>query len=119
MKRLFVMTKIDDKTRLLHMLDAAKEATGYVIERSIQDLTNDRLIALGLVKLIEIIGEAAANISTEYKTNHPQIPWSEIIGMRNRLVHAYFDINLEILWQIIQESLPLLIDELEKLPEIK
>jgi uncharacterized protein with HEPN domain len=74
---------------------------------------------LALVKVIEIIGEAASRVSPEYQANHPQIPWPAMSGMRNRLVHAYFDINLRILWQTTQEDLPLLIDDLEKLPEIK
>ena len=109
----------DDKTRIKHMLDAAQKAIAFVNNRTFQDLENDEILALALVKLIEIIGEAASRLSKEYQANHPQIPWSAIIGMRNRLVHAYFDINLKILWQTTQEDLPSLIDELNKLPEIK
>ena len=109
----------DDKTRLLHMLDAAQKAITFVENKSFQDLTENELLALALVKLIEIIGEAASRISKEYQENNPQISWSAMIGMRNRLVHAYFDINLKILWQTTQEDLPLLVDQLNKLPEIK
>lgn len=101
------------------MLDAAQKAIAFVKNRNFQDLENDEMLALALVKLIEIVGEAASRVSKEYQTNHTQIPWSAIIGMRNRLVHAYFDINLRILWQTTQEDLPLLINELNKLPEIK
>jgi uncharacterized protein with HEPN domain len=74
---------------------------------------------LALVKAVEIVGEAVSRVSPEYQANNPQIPWSAMIGMRNRLVHAYFDINLRILWQTTQEDLPLLIDELKKLPELQ
>jgi uncharacterized protein with HEPN domain len=109
----------DDKTRIRHMLDAAKKAIAFVNNRNFQDLENDEILALALVKLIEIVGEAASRVSKEYQTSHPKIPWSAMIGMRNRLVHAYFDINLKILWQTTQEDLPSLIKELNKLPEIK
>lgn len=109
----------DDKTRIKHMFDAAQKARDFVNNRKFEDLENDEMLALALVKLVEIVGEAASRVSKEYQTNYPQIPWSAMIGMRNRLVHAYFDINLKILWQTTQEDLPKLIDELNKLPEIK
>ena len=109
----------DDKTRIKHMLDAANKAVNFVDNRNFQDLEDDEMLALALVKLIEIIGEAASRISKQYQASHPQIPWSAMIGIRNRLVHAYFDINLKILWQTTQEDLPFLINELNKLPEIK
>ncbi|MEN9518218.1 MAG: hypothetical protein RLZZ381_806 [Cyanobacteriota bacterium] len=109
----------DDTTRLKHMLDAAQKAIAFVNNRTFQDLENDEILALALVKLIEIVGEAASRISKEYQAEHTQIPWSAMTGMRNRLVHAYFDINLRILWQTTQEDLPSLILELNKLPEIK
>lgn len=111
----------DDKTRIKHMFDAAQKAIAFVNNRTFQDLEKDEMLALALalVKLIEIVGEAASRVSKEYQTSHSKIPWSAMIGMRNRLVHAYFDINLKILWQTTQEDLPSLIEELNKLPEIK
>ena len=66
----------------------------------------DEMLVLALVKLVEIVGEAASRASNEYQAEHSQIPWSAMIGMGNRLVHAYFDINLKILWQTTQEDLP-------------
>ena len=113
------MSLQDNTTRLKHMLDASKKAISFVNDRTFQDLEEDELLALALVKLIEIVGEAASRISKEYQAEHPEIPWSAMIGMRNRLVHAYFDINLKVLWQTTQEDLPSLINELNKLPEIK
>lgn len=109
----------DNKTKLLHMLEAATKAISFVENKTFQELTENELLILALVKLIEIIGEAASRISKEYQENNPQIPWSAMIGMRNRLVHAYFDINLNVLWQTTQEDLPLLVNELNKLPEIE
>ena len=99
------------------MLDAAREAESFSQNKTRNSLDTDRKLALALVKCIEIIGEAATQISNESREALPQIPWSDIIGMRNRLIHAYFDINLDILWKTIIEDLPPLISELEKTVE--
>ena len=105
----------DDSIRLRHMLDATREAEAFSRNKTRKSLDTDRKLALALVKCIEIIGEAAAQISNESREALPQIPWSDIIAMRNRLIHAYFDINLDILWKTIIEDLPPLIYELEKI----
>lgn len=73
----------------------------------------DRLLVLGLVKAIEIIGEAAYQLSPEAREEVPDIPWPDIVAMRHRLVHAYFDIDLDVLWRAIQDDLPPLISILE------
>jgi uncharacterized protein with HEPN domain len=105
----------DDSIRLRHMLDASREAESFSRNKTRKSLDTDRKLALALVKCIEIIGEAAAQISNESREALPQIPWSDIIAMRNRLIHAYFDINLDILWKTIIEDLPPLISELKKI----
>ena len=105
----------DDPVRLRHMLDAAREAELFAQNKTRSDLDADRKLVLALVKDIEIIGEAAANVTDKCQENTPQIPWSNITGMRNRLVHAYFDINLDILWKTVIEDLPSLVDELEQI----
>jgi len=105
----------DDRIRLQHMLDAAREALSFAQGRTREDLDKDRLLVLGLVKAIEIIGEAAYQISEETRAQLPAVPWEDIIGMRHRLVHAYFDINLEILWRTVQEDLPPLVSTLESI----
>ena len=97
------------------MLDAAREVMQFAEGRSKTDLKRDRMFALAVVKDIEIIGEAASRISEEIQEAYPQIPWVDIIGMRNRLTHAYFDINLDIVWDTITANLPPLIAELEKI----
>jgi uncharacterized protein with HEPN domain len=101
------------------MLDAAREAILFVRNRGRTDLENDRMLVLALIKAIEIIGEAANQISQVTKNDLPSIPWEEMTGMRNRLVHAYFDINLDILWRTIQDDLPALIAELECVADLK
>ena len=105
----------DDSIRLRHMLDTAYEATSFVQDRARVDLDNDRMLVLALVKDIEIIGEAAYQISRNTREQLSGIPWEDIVGMRHRLVHAYFDINLDILWRTVKDDLPPLITQLEGL----
>lgn len=105
----------DDSIRLRHMLDAAKEAKSFVWGKTREDLESDRKLVLALVKSIEVIGEAATKTSPHCREELPYIPWADIVGMRNRLIHAYFDINLDILWMTVVEDLPPLIAELERI----
>lgn len=105
----------DDSIRLQHMLDAGKEAESFVRDKTRKDLESDRKLALALVKSIEIIGEAASKTSVSCRKEQFQIPWADIVGMRNRLIHAYFDINLDILWMTVTEDLPPLIAALEEI----
>jgi uncharacterized protein with HEPN domain len=103
----------DDRIRLRHMLDAAREAVAAAGRRSRADLERDRVWALGLLKCLEIIGEAAARVAPETRERHSQIPWAQIVAMRNRLVHVYFDIDLNQVWQALADDLPPLIAGLE------
>jgi len=105
----------EDKVRLRHMSDAANEIQQYVQLSTREDLDRDRKLVHSLVRLFEIIGEAAAQVSEELRDNIPEIPWSVVIGMRNRLIHAYFSINLDIVWRTSTEDIPLLITELKNL----
>ncbi|GAB4192997.1 MAG: DUF86 domain-containing protein [Coleofasciculaceae cyanobacterium] len=107
------MSKIDNLTRLRHMRDAAVEALGFVSGYKRNNLDTDRMLVLALVKDIEIIGEAASNLSKDCRSRHPQLPWADIIGMRNRLVHAYFEIDLDIVWEVVTNDLPFLVSELD------
>lgn len=104
----------DDQIRLRHMLDGATEALSFAKGKRREDLAEDRLLVLGLVKAIEIIGEAAYQVSTDTRGSLPELPWEDIIGMRHRLVHAYFDINLDVLWRTVRDDLPSLVAPLEK-----
>ncbi|MFM6327124.1 MAG: DUF86 domain-containing protein [Microcystis panniformis] len=108
------MSKIDNLTRLKHIRDSAKEALSFVNNRTRQDLDDDRMLSLALVRLIEIMGEAANNVSEPCQVKYFKISWRQIIGMRNRIVHAYFDIDLDIVWQVITQDLGLLLIEVEK-----
>jgi uncharacterized protein with HEPN domain len=95
------------------MLDAAKQAIEFTRGRSSADLYRDAQLALALTRLVEIIGEAAKNVTAETRATLPQVPWRAIAGTRDRLVHAYFDVDLEQLWQIVSTDLPALVATLE------
>ena len=104
-----------DRIRLQHMFDAAKEALEFIRGKGRSDLDKDRMLVLALIKDLEIIGEAANKISAEVRNQNSAIRWQDIIGMRNRLIHGYFDINLDIVWSTVTKELPSLKSELETL----
>ena len=103
----------DDPTRVRHIIEAAREAMGYVngIERSAFDAS--RPLQHSVVRCIEIAGEAASRLSRQLRESNPQVPWVDIISMRNRIVHAYFDIDIGIVWKTATEDLPDFLPEME------
>lgn len=96
------------------MLQHASEAVELASTRNRDDLEEERLVELSLVRLVEIVGEAASRVTSETREAHPEIPWREIVGMRNRLIHGYDVVDHDVLWQTIREDLPPLIRQLEK-----
>jgi uncharacterized protein with HEPN domain len=106
---------VDDQTRLGHMRDATREAVEMAHSQQRGDLDTDRKLCLSLVHLLEIVGEAANGISPRFRQEHPDLPWKRMTGMRNRLIHGYFDVNLDIVWQTVTEDLPPLMRQLESL----
>jgi uncharacterized protein with HEPN domain len=88
------------------MADAIEAAAKFIEGRSRNDLDADRMLVFALVRAVEIIGEAASKVSSEGRVALPAVPWSSIVGMRNRLIHAYFDVDLDILWNTVTEALP-------------
>lgn len=109
------MSRRDEINFLRDMLDATKEAVSFAEGKQRGDLDKDRKLVLAIVRLIEIIGEAADHLSREFQEAHPEIPWPVIIGMRNRLAHAYFDVDLDRVWDTVRDDLPPLIAQLEKI----
>lgn len=107
------MPEPDEPTRVRHMLDAAREALSFVEGLSREDLPDDRMLLLALTRLIEIIGEASTHVTDQTRTRFPNIPWPAIRGMRNRIVHAYFDVDVDTLWDTLVVDLPPLIKQLE------
>jgi len=107
------MSRRDRLTALRHMLDHAREAVALVQSKTRQDLNADRLLNLALVRLLEIVGEAAGRVPQEVCARHTKVPWPQIISLRNRLIHGYDSVDFDILWQIITTDLPPLIASLE------
>ena len=103
----------DDLARLHHMLDAAREAITFSAGKTFDDLIQDRMLLLSLVKELEIIGEAASRMSPEGRASVGGIPWAQITGMRNRLTHGYFDWRTERIWETVVTDLPDLVRVLE------
>jgi uncharacterized protein with HEPN domain len=106
-----------ERVRLRHMLDAAREALAFTAGKTRADLDSDRKLNLSLVRLIEIIGEAASQVSAETQARHTPIPWLDIIGMRHRLAHGYDEVDLDIVWEVVTHDLPPLAAALEKVLE--
>lgn len=114
------MSRHDDTVRMRHMLDHACEAAALVRDKIRSDLDSDRVVSLALVRLLEIVGEAATRVSAETQAALPAIPWREVTGLRNRLIHGYDAVDMDVLWTIVTSDLAPLIAELEEaLPEIE
>jgi uncharacterized protein with HEPN domain len=96
------------------MLDHAREAVGMATGKTRGDLDLDRKLNLALVRLLEIVGEAAGKTTDEDRQKCPAIPWGPIIGLRNRLIHGYDSVDFDVLWQIFTIDLPRLITDLER-----
>jgi len=108
---------VDDGTRLRHMRDAAAEAVRFVQGKARADLDADRQLVLALVKCIEIIGEAASGVSTAMRERHSDIPWRAIVAMRNRLIHGYYEVDLDRVWDTATANLSPLLAMLERIVE--
>jgi uncharacterized protein with HEPN domain len=98
-----------DDAYMLDMLLSARKVQEFTRDADWEAFSSDELLQNAVMHQIQIIGEAARKISEEYKKRHPEIPWQGIIGMRNRLVHEYFDIIPERLWEVVEHSIPELI----------
>ena len=109
------MPNREDVVRVQHMFDAVQKITEFIQARTRADLEIDEKLTLALIRLLEIIGEAAKSISPSFRERYPKIPWKEISGTRDRLIHGYFDIDLDIIWQIVSRDLPSLISEIKKM----
>jgi len=97
------------------MLDYAREATELARGKSLRDLEQDRLLELSVMRLLEVVGEAARRVSEERRAAHPEIPWAKISGMRNALIDVYDDVDLATVWRTIEEDLPVLLAALERI----
>ena len=110
-----------DDNYLLDMLVAARKTVQFSKGLTYDSFLQSDLHQNAILKVLEIIGEAASRISNETKAAHPDVPWHNISGLRNRIVHAYFEIDLSVVWMIINDDVPVLIATLERFvpPEVE
>ena len=109
------MPPVDDHMRLRHMLSAAKEAADAIRGKSRPDFDHERILQLAVIRLLEIVGEAAGRVTAKCRERHSSIPWPQITGLRNRLIHGYDSVDLDILWEILTSDLPVLIGNMEQI----
>lgn len=102
-----------DPARLEHILNSINAVQEFMTAKDPEDLKNDRLLLFGVVKGLEIIGEAAYKITNEFKGNHPATPWGMIIGLRHVLVHGYYQVRPEEICLIVKNDLPILKPQIE------
>jgi len=104
----------DDATRLRHMLDASLEAKELAAGRDGSQLEMDRTASLAIVRLVEIVGDAASKVSADTRAGLPEVPWREMLDMRNRVIHAYMDVDVDVVAATIRDDLPPLADVLRR-----
>lgn len=109
------MSRHDDIITLRQMLDHTEEAVTLAGTRMRSELESDRIFFLALLKLVEIVGEAATRVSQKTQEAHTEIPWREIIGTRNRLIHGYDNVDYDILWNIVTLDFPMLAQQIKNL----
>jgi uncharacterized protein with HEPN domain len=101
-------------TALRQMRDHAREALDILAGKRRTDLDASRVLSLAIVRLLEIVGEAAGRVPDDVRQAHANIPWSQIVGMRNRLIHGYDQVDLDIVWAVVTADLPALVEHLDQ-----
>lgn len=107
----------EDRVRVAHMVDAADALASFIRGRARVDLETDRQLLFAVVRAIEVIGEAGSKMSPEGRQAAPDIPWAAITGMRNRLIHGYFDVDTDIVWNTASSEIPALVPALTALAD--
>lgn len=106
--------KLGDKQRLQHIIEAISEIESYTQNVKLEEFLANSMMRFASVKQVEIIGEAASIITKETKNRFSDVEWSKIVGMRNVLVHEYFGIDAELVWQVIIEDIPILKSKIQQ-----
>jgi uncharacterized protein with HEPN domain len=109
------MKRRDYRDYLQDILDAVKDIKSFVDDMSFEQFRKDRKTLNAVVRSIEIIGEASKNIPDTLKAKHKELPWKQMTGMRNKLIHAYFGVDLETLWKAVNEDIPPLKQSIQKM----
>ncbi|MCX6841239.1 MAG: DUF86 domain-containing protein [candidate division WOR-3 bacterium] len=105
----------DDAVYIGHMLDMSRQARELVAEKTRADYDADVTLRLALAHLVQNIGEAARRVSPQIQKTHPDIPWRNIVGIRHKVVHDYFYVDYDIIWDVVTADLPALMTRLEQI----
>lgn len=104
-----------DTVYLQHIHEATERIALYLGDTQREEFYSDLMLQDAVVRQLQIIGEATRSLSDEFKGNHPEIPWIQIIGMRNRIIHEYFRVNLAIVWEVVRNDLPVIAGQVTKI----
>jgi uncharacterized protein with HEPN domain len=105
----------NDVVYLKHILDAINQLQGYVGGMTYEAFRSNRLVQDGVIRQFEIIGEATKNLSTVLRSAHNEIPWKDLAGMRDKLIHQYFGVDLGAVWASIESDIPMLRKSVEEI----
>ena len=105
----------DDSLLIKDMLESGIKATEYLGNQNYEKFSNDTLLQDAIARRLEILGEAASQISKEFQKSHSEFDWKGIIGLRNRLIHGYDYVDVEVIWKILKEDLPDLISKIKSM----
>ena len=107
--------EVKDSARIAHILEAAQDVKNFIQGKDRSSLETEKMLLYAIVRAIEIIGEASSKISSETRSQYPDLPWRDAIGMRNQLIHAYINVDLDIVWKTATVAIPRFIEELKRL----
>jgi Uncharacterized conserved protein len=107
------MSKRGDRELLIDMLESIRRVQMYVDGLGYQDFINDLKTQDAVIRALEILGEASKRMSPSIKSQFPDIPWKLMAGMRDKLIHEYFGVNLDVVWEVVTNSLPALFSQIE------
>ncbi len=109
--------KLGDKIRIQHILDAISEIESYTKNVEIEEFSTNSMMLNATLRQLEIIGEASNRLSESFKQRYQHIYWKKIIGLRNLVIHEYFGVDIRMIWNIVQNDLPVLKDDINDIHE--
>jgi uncharacterized protein with HEPN domain len=105
----------DDRLFLLHIRDSLREVREFIEGESYESFSENRMVQNAVIRSFEVVGEAARRVSPEFREAHPEVPWRVMGDFRNKLIHAYFGLELEVIWKTATEDAPVLLERIERL----